>query len=43
MVLRIEIFSEQLRRFPGYGVQCDSLFSICGLGIRGVPEPRFGA
>jgi L-arabinonolactonase len=32
-----------LPRFPGDGVQRGSLFAIHGLGIRGVPEPRFGA
>ena len=31
-----------LPRFPGDGVQRGSLFAIRGLGIRGVPEPRFG-
>ena len=30
-----------LPRFPGDGVQRGSLFSITGLGIKGVPEPRF--
>ena len=32
-----------LPRFPGDGVQRGSLFAISGLGVRGVPEPRFGA
>ena len=32
-----------LPRFPGDGVLRGSLFAIKGLGIRGVPEPRFGA
>jgi len=32
-----------LPRFPGDGVLRGSLFAITGLGIRGVPEPRFGA
>lgn len=32
-----------LPRFPSDGVQRGSLFAIHGLGIRGVPEPRFGA
>jgi L-arabinonolactonase len=32
-----------LPRFPGDGVLRGSLFAIYGLGIRGVPEPRFGA
>lgn len=32
-----------LPRFPGDGVQRGSLFAIRDLGIRGVPEPRFGA
>ena len=32
-----------LPRFPGDGVQRGSLFAITGLGITGVPEPRFGA
>ncbi len=32
-----------LPRFPGDGVQRGSLFAIHDLGIRGVPEPRFGA
>lgn len=32
-----------LPRFPGDGVLRGSLFAIHGLGIRGVPEPRFGA
>src|SRR5215831_5187954 len=32
-----------LPRFPGDGVQRGSLFAIYDLGIRGVPEPRFGA
>jgi sugar lactone lactonase YvrE len=31
-----------LPRFPADGVQRGSLFAIHGLGIRGVPEPRFG-
>lgn len=32
-----------LSRFPGDGVLRGSLFAIHDLGIRGVPEPRFGA
>jgi len=32
-----------LPRFPSDGVQRGSLFAIYGLGVRGVPEPRFGA
>jgi L-arabinonolactonase len=32
-----------LPRFPGDGVQRGSLFAIHGLGVTGVPEPRFGA
>ena len=32
-----------LPRFPGDGVLRGSLFAIRDLGIRGVPEPRFGA
>jgi sugar lactone lactonase YvrE len=32
-----------LPRFPSDGVLRGSLFAIHGLGIRGVPEPRFGA
>lgn len=32
-----------LPRFPGDGVQRGSVFAITGLGITGVPEPRFGA
>ena len=32
-----------LPRFPGDGVLRGSLFAIHDLGIRGVPEPRFGA
>ena len=32
-----------LPRFPGDGVQRGAVFAIHGLGIRGVPEPRFGA
>ena len=32
-----------LPRFPGDGVQRGSLFAIRDLGIRGLPEPRFGA
>ncbi|MBO0904817.1 SMP-30/gluconolactonase/LRE family protein [Jiella sonneratiae] len=32
-----------LPRFPGDGVMRGSLFAIHGLGITGVPEPRFGA
>ncbi|QQM29353.1 SMP-30/gluconolactonase/LRE family protein [Martelella lutilitoris] len=31
-----------LPRFPGDGVLRGSLFAITGLGIRGLPEPRFG-
>lgn len=31
-----------LPRFPGDGVLRGSLFAITGLGIKGVPEPRFG-
>lgn len=31
-----------LPRFPDDGVQRGSLFAITGLGIQGVPEPRFG-
>lgn len=32
-----------LPRFPGDGVQRGSVFAITGLGVTGVPEPRFGA
>jgi len=32
-----------LPRFPGDGVMRGSLFAITGLGIKGLPEPRFGA
>jgi L-arabinonolactonase len=32
-----------LPRFPSDGVQRGSLFAITGLGVTGVPEPRFGA
>lgn len=32
-----------LPRFPGDGVQRGSLFAITGLGVTGVPEPRFGS
>lgn len=32
-----------LPRFPGDGVQRGSVFAIHDLGVRGVPEPRFGA
>jgi sugar lactone lactonase YvrE len=32
-----------LPRFPGDGVLRGSLFAIRGLGVVGVPEPRFGA
>lgn len=32
-----------LSRFPGDGVLRGSLFAIYDLGIKGVPEPRFGA
>jgi sugar lactone lactonase YvrE len=32
-----------LPRFPGDGVLRGSLFAIHDLGVRGVPEPRFGA
>ena len=32
-----------LPRFPGDGVLRGSLFAITGLGIKGIPEPRFGA
>ena len=32
-----------LPRFPGDGVLRGSLFAIYGLGIKGMPEPRFGA
>ncbi|MGP9680194.1 SMP-30/gluconolactonase/LRE family protein [Halomonas sp. AOP27-A1-41] len=31
-----------LPRFPGDGVQRGSLFAITGLGVTGIPEPRFG-
>ena len=31
-----------LPRFPSDGVQRGSLFAITGLGVTGVPEPRFG-
>ena len=31
-----------LPRFPGDGVLRGSLFAITGLGVTGVPEPRFG-
>jgi sugar lactone lactonase YvrE len=30
-----------LPRFPGDSVQRGSLFTVHGLGIRGLPEPRF--
>jgi L-arabinonolactonase len=30
-----------LPRFPGDGVLRGSVFAITGLGIRGIPEPRF--
>lgn len=32
-----------LPRFPGDGVQRGSVFAIHDLGVKGVPEPRFGA
>jgi L-arabinonolactonase len=32
-----------LPRFPGDGVMRGSLFAITGLGVQGLPEPRFGA
>ena len=32
-----------LPRFPGDGVQRGSLFALHDLGVRGLPEPRFGA
>ncbi len=32
-----------LPRFPGDGVHRGALFAIHGLGVKGVPEPRFGA
>ena len=32
-----------LPRFPGDGVQRVSLFALRGLGVTGIPEPRFGA
>lgn len=32
-----------LPRFPGDGPQRGSVFAITGLGVKGVPEPRFGA
>jgi sugar lactone lactonase YvrE len=32
-----------LPRFPGDGVHRGALFAIHGLGVNGVPEPRFGA
>lgn len=32
-----------LPQFPGDGPQRGSVFAIKGLGIRGIPEPRFGA
>ncbi len=32
-----------LPRFPGDGVQRGSVFALYDLGVRGVPEPRFGA
>ena len=32
-----------LPRFPDDGVQRGSLFAITGLGVTGIPEPRFGA
>lgn len=32
-----------LPRFPGDGIQRGSLFAIYDLGVRGIPEPRFGA
>ena len=32
-----------LPRFPGDGVQRGSLFAVRDLGVKGVPEPRFGA
>lgn len=32
-----------LPRFPSDDVQRGSLFAIYGLGVRAVPEPRFGA
>jgi L-arabinonolactonase len=32
-----------LPRFPGDGVLRGALFAVTGLGIKGVPEPRFGA
>jgi L-arabinonolactonase len=31
-----------LPRFPGDGILRGSLFAIHGLGVKGVPEPRFG-
>lgn len=32
-----------LPRFPGDGVMRGSVFAVTGLGVTGVPEPRFGA
>jgi L-arabinonolactonase len=32
-----------LPRFPGDGVHRGALFAIHGLGVKGLPEPRFGA
>ena len=32
-----------LPRFPGDGRLRGSLFAIYGLGIKGIPEPRFAA
>lgn len=43
-VLYVTSMAKQpLPRFPGDGVLRGSLFAIRGLGIQGIPEPRFGA
>ena len=33
---------QPLPRFPADGVQRGALFAVTGLGVKGIPEPRFG-
>ncbi len=43
-VLYVTSMAKQpLPRYPGDGVQRGALFAIRDLGVRGIPEPRFGA
>ena len=41
-MLYVTSMAPPLPRFPQDGVARGSLFALHGLGVRGLPEPRFG-